>query len=91
MKIIQNTLKVEKKSQISIKRFRSTGLKKIGLVGFPETRPLFLPIWYIITTNKKCCLREMSWSWLGQNVNSVFCVILQVFFHSLIRLGHYIQ
>ena len=40
MKIIQNTLKTEKKSKMSQKKFR-VGPKKVGSVGFPEMRQFF--------------------------------------------------
>ena len=43
MKIIQNTLKLEEKFSDIPKKFR-VGPKKVGLVGFPETRrSFFLP------------------------------------------------
>ena len=40
MKIIQNTLKIEKKILNVSKKFR-VGPQKVGSVGFPETRHFF--------------------------------------------------
>ena len=36
MKIIQNTLKIERKNLKCLKKFK-VGSKKVGSVGFPET------------------------------------------------------
>ena len=40
MKIVQNTLKIEEKFSDVPKKFR-VGPKKVGSVGFPETRHFF--------------------------------------------------
>ena len=40
MKIIQNTLRLQKKNLKFLKNFR-VGPKKVGSVGFPETRYFF--------------------------------------------------
>ena len=42
MKIIQNTLKIEEKFSDDPKKF-TVGPKKVGSVGFPETRHFFWP------------------------------------------------
>ena len=42
MKIIQNTLKIQKKISNVSKKFW-VGPKKVGSVGFPETRLFFWP------------------------------------------------
>ena len=44
MKIVQNTLKTEEKFSDVPKKFR-VGPKKVGSVGFPETRHFFFFAW----------------------------------------------
>ena len=51
MKIIQNTLKIQKKISNVSKNFW-VGPKKVGLVGFLETRH-FLALFELSTSNKK--------------------------------------
>ena len=61
MKIIQNTLKIEKKIKNVSKKIR-VGPKKVGSVGFPETRHFFF--WPYETGSMTGILGQLKWEYL---------------------------
>ena len=67
MKIIQNTLKIEEKFSDIPEKFR-VGPKKVGLVGFPETRHYFSSFW----PNGKICFLTASFLPAERYLNTVF-------------------
>ena len=74
MKVIQNTLKLDEKfSDVPI--FFRVGPKKVGSVGFPETREFFF-----------CLMRKPVYAMCEQHLRSLISVFVIRFLDSVISI-----